>query len=333
MHLRHRSGRPGRRLRRGHGRPADRLLRLEPQRRRRGRRARHGRAPRRARAADRRRSAAHRISTSRPPTTSRSPGAAARSSRATTRTTSARRRSTSWSSSSPTCRGRRRFSITALGGAIGRVPEDATAYAGRAAAFDLSADSSWTDPALDDANIDWCRRAMADRRARPDARRLRERQRRRRPRGDPPDLRRREARPPRRPEADLGPRQRVPREPQRGAGLVERPPSAGTNAADEIRAGTRATRILLTESDRDAGPKASRPAQRWPSSARQPSSVMPLCGSARGFAASSSCWQAAFLTGSLPVPSPTTRSRPGRCAPDDPHPRIGPRPGRGQPAR
>ena len=53
------------------------------------------------------------------------------------------------------------FSITALGGAIGRVPEDATAYAGRAAAFDLSADSSWTDPADDASNIDWCRRAIA----------------------------------------------------------------------------------------------------------------------------------------------------------------------------
>jgi FAD/FMN-containing dehydrogenase len=52
-------------------------------------------------------------------------------------------------------------SITALGGAIGRVAEDATAYAGRTAAFDLSADSSWTDPALDAANADWCRRAMA----------------------------------------------------------------------------------------------------------------------------------------------------------------------------
>jgi hypothetical protein len=52
------------------------------------------------------------------------------------------------------------FSITALGGALGRVPEDATAYAGRAAAFDLSADSTWTDPTLDDANFDWCRRAM-----------------------------------------------------------------------------------------------------------------------------------------------------------------------------
>jgi FAD/FMN-containing dehydrogenase len=53
------------------------------------------------------------------------------------------------------------FSVTALGGAIGRVPEDATAYAGRASAFDLSADSSWTDPALDEANADWCRRALA----------------------------------------------------------------------------------------------------------------------------------------------------------------------------
>ena len=48
------------------------------------------------------------------------------------------------------------FSITA----IGRVAEDATAYAGRDAAFDLSADSSWTEPSLDDANFEWCRRAM-----------------------------------------------------------------------------------------------------------------------------------------------------------------------------
>ena len=53
------------------------------------------------------------------------------------------------------------FSITALGGAIGRVPEDGTAYSGRAAVFDLSADDAWHDPALDDANRDWVRRAMA----------------------------------------------------------------------------------------------------------------------------------------------------------------------------
>ena len=53
------------------------------------------------------------------------------------------------------------FSITALGGAIGRVPEDASAYAGRAAAFDLSADSDWSDATDDAANIDWCRRVLA----------------------------------------------------------------------------------------------------------------------------------------------------------------------------
>jgi FAD/FMN-containing dehydrogenase len=53
------------------------------------------------------------------------------------------------------------FSITALGGAISRVPEEATAYSGRAARFDLSADASWGNATDDDATIDWCRRAMA----------------------------------------------------------------------------------------------------------------------------------------------------------------------------
>jgi FAD/FMN-containing dehydrogenase len=53
------------------------------------------------------------------------------------------------------------FSVTALGGAIARVDEDATAYAGRAATFDLSADSGWSDPTLDEANAEWCRRALA----------------------------------------------------------------------------------------------------------------------------------------------------------------------------
>ena len=52
------------------------------------------------------------------------------------------------------------FSITALGGAIGRIAEDATAYAGRAARFDLSAGASWPDAALDAENLDWCRRVM-----------------------------------------------------------------------------------------------------------------------------------------------------------------------------
>ena len=53
------------------------------------------------------------------------------------------------------------FSVTALGGAIGRVAEDATAYAGRDAAYDLSVDSSWSDASLDQANMDWSRRVMA----------------------------------------------------------------------------------------------------------------------------------------------------------------------------
>jgi FAD/FMN-containing dehydrogenase len=53
------------------------------------------------------------------------------------------------------------FSATVQGGAIGRIAEDATAYAGRQSAFDLSADSDWADAADDDANIAWCRRALA----------------------------------------------------------------------------------------------------------------------------------------------------------------------------
>ncbi|MBA2381842.1 MAG: FAD-binding oxidoreductase [Chloroflexi bacterium] len=52
------------------------------------------------------------------------------------------------------------FSITALGGAIGRVAEEATAFTGRTAAFDVSADGFWTDPAQDDVMSYWCRRAM-----------------------------------------------------------------------------------------------------------------------------------------------------------------------------
>ncbi len=53
------------------------------------------------------------------------------------------------------------FSITAQGGAIGRVAEDATAFTGRYAPFDVSADSAWTDPSLDDANAEWVRQGMA----------------------------------------------------------------------------------------------------------------------------------------------------------------------------
>lgn len=59
-----------------------------------------------------------------------------------------------------TAAGEGTFSVTALGGAIADVPEDATAFAGRAAAFDLSADANWSDAAEDEAAIAWCRRAM-----------------------------------------------------------------------------------------------------------------------------------------------------------------------------
>ena len=57
--------------------------------------------------------------------------------------------------------GRSSFSVTALRGAISRVDEDATAYAGRSAAFDFSTDAAWDDPALDEANYDWVRQVVS----------------------------------------------------------------------------------------------------------------------------------------------------------------------------
>jgi FAD/FMN-containing dehydrogenase len=53
------------------------------------------------------------------------------------------------------------FSVTAQGGAIARVDEDAMAYTGRAARFDLSADTAWDDAAEDEVNRVWVRRAVA----------------------------------------------------------------------------------------------------------------------------------------------------------------------------
>lgn len=53
------------------------------------------------------------------------------------------------------------FGITVQGGAIARVPEDATAFTGREARFDLSAGTGWDDPADDDVNRDWVRQALA----------------------------------------------------------------------------------------------------------------------------------------------------------------------------
>jgi FAD/FMN-containing dehydrogenase len=53
------------------------------------------------------------------------------------------------------------ISITAMGGAIDRLPDEASAYTGRGRAFDISPDTSWSDPALDGANATWVRDAMA----------------------------------------------------------------------------------------------------------------------------------------------------------------------------
>jgi FAD/FMN-containing dehydrogenase len=53
------------------------------------------------------------------------------------------------------------ISITAMGGAIGRVADDAMAYSGRTSPFDIAPDTAWSDPALDKANAEWTRGAMA----------------------------------------------------------------------------------------------------------------------------------------------------------------------------
>jgi FAD/FMN-containing dehydrogenase len=52
------------------------------------------------------------------------------------------------------------FSATVQGGAIGHVADDAMAYTGRAARFDLSADADWDDAAQDELNLGWVREAM-----------------------------------------------------------------------------------------------------------------------------------------------------------------------------
>jgi FAD/FMN-containing dehydrogenase len=51
--------------------------------------------------------------------------------------------------------------LLSLGGAFGRVPEDATAFSGRSAALWLITEAVWDDPAEDPARIAWGRDAMA----------------------------------------------------------------------------------------------------------------------------------------------------------------------------
>jgi FAD/FMN-containing dehydrogenase len=51
--------------------------------------------------------------------------------------------------------------LLSLGGAFGRVPEDATAFSGRDATLWLLTDAVWDDPAEDPDRVAWGRRAMA----------------------------------------------------------------------------------------------------------------------------------------------------------------------------
>ena len=53
------------------------------------------------------------------------------------------------------------FAITVQGGAIARVPEDAMAFTGRDASFEMSADTEWDDPTVDTTHREWVRQAMA----------------------------------------------------------------------------------------------------------------------------------------------------------------------------
>jgi FAD/FMN-containing dehydrogenase len=53
------------------------------------------------------------------------------------------------------------FGLRHLGGAMGRVPEEATAYGNRGALFNISIDNTWQDPARNEEMISWARAAWA----------------------------------------------------------------------------------------------------------------------------------------------------------------------------
>jgi FAD/FMN-containing dehydrogenase len=52
-------------------------------------------------------------------------------------------------------------SAWAQGGAIGRVPDSATAFTGRTAGWSVSFEAQWDDPSLDESHMGWSRRAIA----------------------------------------------------------------------------------------------------------------------------------------------------------------------------
>jgi FAD/FMN-containing dehydrogenase len=58
------------------------------------------------------------------------------------------------------------FALRHLGGAVGRIPDDATAYGNRRSPFNLSIDTTWSDPADDARMIGWTQRAWQELRER-----------------------------------------------------------------------------------------------------------------------------------------------------------------------
>jgi hypothetical protein len=59
-----------------------------------------------------------------------------------------------------TAQGRCSIAFMAQGGAIAKVPEEATAFAGRHARFWCSIEAAWDEPARDDELIGWVRTTM-----------------------------------------------------------------------------------------------------------------------------------------------------------------------------
>jgi FAD/FMN-containing dehydrogenase len=53
------------------------------------------------------------------------------------------------------------FSIWAFGGAVGRIPEDATAFQGRSAPFWVGTETQWDDPTDDGSHREWARNGIA----------------------------------------------------------------------------------------------------------------------------------------------------------------------------
>ena len=108
-------------------------------------------------------------------------------------------------------------SFWAMGRAISEVPEDATAFTGRDAAFWIAAEILWHDEELDEQCREWTRALMDDVLPFTSAGPLRQRRLRggRRPRSF--HLRGRQVRAARRAQAGLGPGQRLPPEPERAA--------------------------------------------------------------------------------------------------------------------